>query len=1392
MPKEKLGNKGLLAQFDALSREDDGARAHAALRMREILSDPSLEGAKEERDYSILRLIRGLSSSRRCCRLGFSLALSELLLQFPDCFRDVLQFIRTELSLSSSLRPGEQKERLMGQLFGYAAALQAGSFGSDRCLASLDLSKNPFLELGQRLLKAFSARSAGQSMTCQILVDVCQQLCRAGQQAQVAELVSPWKLDEKVSEEQMDAYGAALVIELRRLHEDQVLAGVKKDEMRIWPACTRKDHFGKASVGLASALASAVATVLSQAYVGDQMWLLPPFCAWWLSWSAQQESGQRKKVCKAFETALLAEGAARIAQSLYGFGQFVAGVGNARSHPIVSRSPLEAEVLDGILMTLFTCMPKIFNALFDAVAQPNHKAYPAAVYAQQSLLNLLGAGSLPAAPQKGRAAEAHKAAETAPRIAPWPLSDTMRLAVISEVQKYKSYSAMRTTYLHQWEQALLMPLSAAGVRSHCGTLMTDFSKLLADGCGSAQFAAVKAGIDRLDKLSTRARSPDDVTLAVVCMLFGLSYFEPVDAVGGSTPFQDFRKAAKIVDPPDGGLDIEIPVVKVLGKGKDVEQFRGKLEQTFWATVSGLLKRSPNYAEAPADGAGASDERPDNATTEVSTVFKTCAYHGRLADQSLWIMRLHEWWNHLQLCGSADQEGNAAARPAKKRKKNEKAQSSDTGSFKCVVELSEDDLSLRQQCLEVCRSILAQDKTTSVLRQPRQRNAFCTFPLCLAMGLLASPSEHDADMMRENLQEIIRLGKVIAKAKPIEASSDARERLAHVPADAKEALAAAVRISAEVYGDSTGFVSQAALTLWRELGDFASDETLTSLSDFASGTAEEEEEQAENEDDDEDDDEDEDEDEDGDAAAAAASTTAKAEPKVDAEEDEADEDDDEEAGKADSAESAAAKAAEATSKKSKNDGEDDDSDDDGDFETLQGDSLLSELLGDDNVAGAAANPLLRSFAGEALNSKGVLKPKVSKRQQRARRLHEQISRQVRELELLDLFMQRFADKRPVSAELLQKIFAAMLQVSRPQRGGKKGKEKPGRSDNAVRLIQQEFSKNCGKALLKAMKRMSRKEGLELVSSWQSAAKWEEVVRAHFALASKAGSEAFATTTYAASVGGQMLYWFCAAHTVASLREGSGEVSKLTMMNTASDLTKEILQQCVQEWSTEKGKAQFCQAALVAFATRSPGPLLDLQWIDSIRSGRNLFTKRTQVTFLTSYVLRPWENMSEADKQRLSRFAQALASLCAELLEASVDEEQSKKEAASASAQNQKFRRDVLKGLSKLLRHDGKQWPRAINTTKLRNRISQAVAKVVDALPVKRHTVYQLCLQLQRSLKKAASDVKGEPSPGLRPQKSPSLGPRLSPKRGPESSPVLAPGSSPSAGPKKKRARLQTSA
>jgi DNA polymerase phi len=89
-------------------------------------------------DYSVQRLVRGLSSSRRGAREGFSIALAEVLHRFSEVpTESILRLMESELSITGQLKPSEERDLSFGRLFCVGALLQGGRLGSgDYVIAS--------------------------------------------------------------------------------------------------------------------------------------------------------------------------------------------------------------------------------------------------------------------------------------------------------------------------------------------------------------------------------------------------------------------------------------------------------------------------------------------------------------------------------------------------------------------------------------------------------------------------------------------------------------------------------------------------------------------------------------------------------------------------------------------------------------------------------------------------------------------------------------------------------------------------------------------------------------------------------------------------------------------------------------------------------------------------------------------------------------------------------------------------------------------------------------------------------------------------------------------------------------------------------------------------------
>ena len=78
-------------------------------------------------EYTLQRLVRGLCSGRDSARQGFSMALTEFLRQFPLIkSTTVISKLREETEIVSRMKGDEERDALLGRLFGYLALQRAG------------------------------------------------------------------------------------------------------------------------------------------------------------------------------------------------------------------------------------------------------------------------------------------------------------------------------------------------------------------------------------------------------------------------------------------------------------------------------------------------------------------------------------------------------------------------------------------------------------------------------------------------------------------------------------------------------------------------------------------------------------------------------------------------------------------------------------------------------------------------------------------------------------------------------------------------------------------------------------------------------------------------------------------------------------------------------------------------------------------------------------------------------------------------------------------------------------------------------------------------------------------------------------------------------------------
>ncbi|KAF3911685.1 hypothetical protein AA313_de0203547 [Arthrobotrys entomopaga] len=121
-------------QFAGLSKDDENERIEAAKGLHVLLRNTT-ENREETIKYALTRLIKGLTSANDSSRLGFSLALVELLYNLLDPkdplpidlpFRSIVQLIVDHTEPSGGLSKQEERGFFFGRLFGLKALIETG------------------------------------------------------------------------------------------------------------------------------------------------------------------------------------------------------------------------------------------------------------------------------------------------------------------------------------------------------------------------------------------------------------------------------------------------------------------------------------------------------------------------------------------------------------------------------------------------------------------------------------------------------------------------------------------------------------------------------------------------------------------------------------------------------------------------------------------------------------------------------------------------------------------------------------------------------------------------------------------------------------------------------------------------------------------------------------------------------------------------------------------------------------------------------------------------------------------------------------------------------------------------------------------------------------------
>jgi len=1362
-----MPTEGFLQRFHELAEVDEDVRCRAALGVRKALvagSDGGGDGgsrdSNEDLEYALRRLVRGVQSSRQCCRQGFSLALSEVLAAFPGEVASVLQLIRLQTELLSGLKQSEQKERALGRLFAYAAVLEAGclrkSLMGPNSLKGKKLPRSPVTELGGGLQEIYAMRPYLRGVAARILSDLCCELSTVGLAARVPEALDAWNLDAKIGITNFDMHAAAVVLQLRVSYEDAQAAGATADSLKPWPSCVREDSLAQPSV--LAVLLNKIGDELASAPVGDAVpWVLDPFCSWWLRPSTTRNPVKlQEHVWPALEQALFPEHASPVseAQGLRALAEIV-----VRLHAAGAAGG--ATGAETLLIGLFEKMPRGIAQMLRSLSWSRAQTHGAALFAQHRLIKAISVSESVASckqqrrkmNRKDKCLGAHETRVDGSSLLPsWPLVDDSRLAILAALQSHTAFGTVKGAFQRQWQQALLTPLSPRGVRARCATLLSNLQGRaqvteisVGDGSSAGHGpCSVRVCADQLVQLATHGHAPDEVILAALCLLLTASYFVPCGDAHASVGYslRAFRSAVGLSTSVDG-VDLLIPVlasttgtrvsaasvtsdgadgdaVKVDSADGDAEN-RSPWRRKLWSALVELSRRmspeqavnvmSRNSNSSVVEGMGC-----DVDAAGMDGAVRTFAFNGCLSDGSLWVLRLHEWWDYImeQAPMVADAEALTSPRASQKKKKKRRQESS--AGLNCVAPLDQEDWTLRRRCIDVCRKVLGERDVEGAL-SVRQRNALCMLPLCLALLLLDASTEDERMTTREQLQEVISVfdeflvsGFASEAPKP---QVNAQQRWA-------KALVAVPRIAAELFVESTGLVKEAARAAWRELGEFASDETMTSLCAAVREADEHDPVSAELE---------------ADRGEGAGKDEQTAGADGSSEDGEGDD------GISNNSAAVSAKVEsfqmaikEARDDKGSADGAkaNGDEDDDVDEVVLDSESVWQQLLDDGD--GTDEGSLLAAFASSGLQGAST-GPRLSKRQQRLRQRQEELTRKFREIDLLEIFLQRFVDKRPICVHVLQEMHKALLSAGRrvtsvagrgssgdadEEAGASKKKTKV---DAMFKRLEGDVMRRISQVLRKMMRQVCRNTSISAVCQWQPANVWAE--HAHALFASGQGSQAAAGGQLPADLGAVLLYWICALHNARITGEATTPPDDWT-------LAGELLLQALQVWSTRRDSERWCVAIFNAFAVRMPKVLLRLPWCEQIQSSRNSFVQRAQVSFVANQLLRGLPSETEG----AAAFSTKFVTVCADLLEESFCGKTGSD--AMTASQRHKVRRDMLAGISIVFRGRAKRRSQEVGQVAIpagnaaTKRISVLVAKVRDSLPARRGEVYRLCLQVLRVL------------------------------------------------------------
>lgn len=120
----------MMEAFWKLSEYNQNTRLDGIQQIIKYLNDQDAVKNKEQINYVLNRLIRGLASNRKCSRIGFSSCLTEIITIFTHIsFKSIFELAKSNLiQLSSQLTKEESRHMQIGLVFFYLCWIQSNRF----------------------------------------------------------------------------------------------------------------------------------------------------------------------------------------------------------------------------------------------------------------------------------------------------------------------------------------------------------------------------------------------------------------------------------------------------------------------------------------------------------------------------------------------------------------------------------------------------------------------------------------------------------------------------------------------------------------------------------------------------------------------------------------------------------------------------------------------------------------------------------------------------------------------------------------------------------------------------------------------------------------------------------------------------------------------------------------------------------------------------------------------------------------------------------------------------------------------------------------------------------------------------------------------------------------